>query len=102
MASLIAGDQYDRQWQLLTEEADAVRHASLRGDFYSTSAVLSRLQEQDQLDTLVEFARQQTDPEARHQYLLRLFGNQQAMSLLMERDHYQALDGRRSGSGLDI
>jgi hypothetical protein len=74
-----------------------VRHASLRGDFYSTSAVIGRLQQQDKLDTLVEFARQQTVPEARCQYLVRLFRNPQAMSLLIERDHYETLDGMARG-----
>jgi hypothetical protein len=46
---------------------------------------------------LVEFAIQQTVPDARRQYLVRLFQNAQAMSLLVDRNHYETLSGMARG-----
>lgn len=98
MASLIAAERYDPLWELLLDQQGADDYAALRGDFYSSGAVLNRLQQQDQVDTLIEFAEQQTMPAARHAYLLKLFRNQQAIHLLIEREHFDKLDEMAHGS----
>ncbi len=92
MASLIAAERYDALWELLEHQENTDQYAALRGDFYSTSAVLHRLQQQEQVDTLIEFAKRQTVPDARHEYLVKLFRNQQAMRLLIEGGHFETLD----------
>ncbi len=97
MSSLLEGDFYDQLWQFVVDEKDAVRHAELRGDFYSTNTVVTRLQEKKQLDVLVEFARQQTVAQARREYLVRLFRNYSAMTLLIDAKHYDTLFGMADG-----
>ena len=97
MTSLIAAERYDALWELLRGQQDSDRYAALRGDFYSTRAVLNRLQQQEQVDTLIEFARQQTVPAAKHEYLVKLFRNPQVMSLLIDRGHFETLDEMAHG-----
>ena len=40
MTELIKGDGYDRLWELVIGTKDPVEHAKLRGEFYSSSAVI--------------------------------------------------------------
>jgi tetratricopeptide (TPR) repeat protein len=98
MASLIAAERYEALWELLLDQQSSDRYAALRGDFYSTSPVLNRLQQQEQIDTLIEFAQQQTVPSAKHGYLVKLFRNSQVMSLLIDRGHFETLDEMAHGA----
>lgn len=97
MASLLAAGLYDRLWEFVAAEKDPLEHAILRGDFYSTHAVVQRLQEKQLLTALLDFADQQTVPEARHQFLLRLFRNSAALSLMIKAGHFDALSSLARG-----
>jgi tetratricopeptide (TPR) repeat protein len=91
MTVLIARGHYGELAQMLDEETDAVRHAELRCAFHSTEAALQRLQQDGQLDALVDFARRQTDPAARRQYLTGLVQNRRAIELLIGGNHFGTL-----------
>ncbi len=92
MTALVDNDLYDKLLPLIESEKDAARRGSLRGGYYAGSLrPLQKLAEKKQLDTLLTIARDEADPEARRQYLLRLFGSYYAIPLLVQEGHYDAL-----------
>jgi len=91
MTALMERGFYDDLWSFVSIEKDPVRHATLRAEFIRTNAVIQTIAKRKQLDTLVEFAQDHGDPEARREYLRRLFSNVEAISMLIDQGHYEAL-----------
>jgi len=68
-----------------------VRQATLRGEFLRTQLVVQTIGSKNQVDAWVKYAQDQANPEARRQFLQRLFSNEIALTALLDKGHYDAL-----------
>lgn len=91
MTALLQGGSYEALWAYVTREQDPVRHAAMRGEFLRTQPVIQLLASKGLLDGFVKFAQDQEPPEARRQFLQRLFSNELALAALIDKGHYEAL-----------
>lgn len=87
---LIDAGLYDESVELVLATEDAVQRAGLFGRLVQHHTVVQHLAEQKQIDTLWQFADEQTSPEARDAFLQPLF-SYGGLKLLVERGHYDRL-----------
>jgi len=91
MEALIGNGHYERLFALARQETNEVDRAILFAEFLRTNPVVAQIEERDQLDTLIQYAEVQTDANARHEYLKRLFTNTHALTRLIDKDKFDAL-----------
>jgi tetratricopeptide (TPR) repeat protein len=90
MPQLMKAGHYPTFLKLIERDKDSVRKATLFGAFLSGNSVVQQVASRGDLDLLLKYAETENEA-ARKQFLPRLFGNQQAISLLVEKGHYEKL-----------
>ncbi|MBC8354298.1 MAG: hypothetical protein H8E66_20075 [Planctomycetes bacterium] len=101
MTALLEAGHYVTFRDMIQNETDPARRASLFGAFVQNYRVMQRLDEQGDSKLLLAYA-EMKDEGARRQFLPRLFQNHQAVTLLMKEGHFDRLvvlakqDGGRS------
>ena len=90
MTALLAANHYGTFRDLIQQDTDRARQASLFGSFIQSYQVMGELTKRGDSNLILEYA-ESKDEAARRQFLPSLFRNHRAVTLLMDEGHFERL-----------